>query len=83
MQRDLDGYGLEFRTLGSFFKQSVRDQEFQIDELSTVVADRMVVPLQLAVVAGAVGSESDFADQPLFFQVAQRIVNSRERDARQ
>ena len=80
MQSDFDRSGLEFRSPGSFFDQAARDWKLQIDELSAVVADGMVVPIQLAIIASAVRSEPHFSDQTLVLQVAQRIVNGCERN---
>jgi hypothetical protein len=41
----------------------------------------MIVPLQRAVISGTVRAEPDFAYQSFVLQVAERIVDSRERDA--
>jgi hypothetical protein len=47
----------------------------EVDQLSTIVADRMIVATGFAVVAAGAISKTDFVNQPGFFQVAQRVVN--------
>ena len=83
MQSHFNRFNLEFRKIGRFFNQFRRNSQFQIDQLSAIVTERVVVPGQFAVVTGGVVAEPDLADQPLILQVAQGIVNGRERDAGQ
>jgi hypothetical protein len=47
----------------------------EVDQLSTIVADRMIVATGFAVVAAGAISKTDFVNQSGFFQVAQRVVN--------
>ena len=46
-----------------------------------MVADRMIVAFQRAIIAGTVRAESHFAYQPFVLEVAERIVDGRKRDA--
>jgi hypothetical protein len=55
---------------GSFFDKSGWDREFKINKLSAIVADRMIMPLQCAVISGTVRAERDFAYQSLILQIA-------------
>ena len=55
----------------------------EIDQLSAVVADGVVVSIGFAIVAAGAVSKTDFVNEPGFFQVAQRIVNGRVADAGQ
>ncbi len=47
----------------------------EVDQLPTIVADRMIVATGFAVVAAGAITKTDFVNQPGFFQVAQRVVN--------
>jgi hypothetical protein len=47
----------------------------EVDQLSTIVADRMIVATGFAVVAAGAISKTNFVNQAGFFQVAQRVVN--------
>ena len=55
----------------------------EIDQLSAVVADGVVVPLGFAIVAAGAVAKTDFQNEPGFFQVAQRVVDGCVADAGQ
>ncbi len=58
-------------------------RQIEIDQLSTIVADGVVVPVSFTVVATGAISKTDFKHEPGFFQVAQRVVNGCVADAGQ
>ena len=49
--------------------------EIEVDQLSTIVTDGMIVAIGFAIVAAGTVAKVDFVNQPGFFQVAQRVVN--------
>lgn len=51
-------------------------RQIEVDQLSTIVADRVVVPVSFTVIATGAISKTDFEHESGFFQVAQRVVNS-------
>lgn len=51
-------------------------RQIEIDQLPTIVADRVVVPMGFAIVATGAVAKTDFEHKSGFFQVAQRVVNS-------
>jgi hypothetical protein len=79
----LNRFSFEIRKLGSSFKNVRRKSQFQVDYGSALVADRVVVPGEVAVITVGVHAELDLADETLGLQIAQGIVDSRERDAGQ
>ncbi|MDX6497861.1 MAG: hypothetical protein QOG23_1121 [Blastocatellia bacterium] len=52
--------------------------QIKIDQRPAVRADRVVVPLCLAIVATGAAAKSHFMNQPCLFQVTQRIVDCGE-----
>ena len=50
-------------------------RQIEVDQLSTIVADRVVVPVSFTIVATGAISKTDFKHESGFFQVAQRVVN--------
>ena len=58
-------------------------RQIEVDQLSTIVADSMIVALGLAIVAAGAVAKIDFVNQAGFFQVAQRVVNGCVADAGQ
>ena len=81
MQCQFDRSGLKFRKLCRLAEQSIGNIEFEIDELSAIIADRMVMPRQISVIPGHIRAKANLPDQALIFQISKRIVNRRERDA--
>ena len=57
--------------------------QIEIDELSAIVADSVVVSMGFAVVAAGAVSKTDFVNEACFFQVAQRVVDGCVTDAGQ
>ena len=51
-------------------------RHIQVDQLSTLIADRVVVTFHHAVVAAGAIAKTNLINEPGFFQVAQRVVNS-------
>ena len=51
-------------------------RQIEVDQLSTIVADGVVVPVSFTIVATGAISKTDFEHEPGFFQVAQRVVDS-------
>ena len=58
-------------------------RQIEVDQLSTIVADRMIVAIGFAIVAAGTVSKVDFVNEAGFFQVAQRVVNGRVADTGQ
>src|SRR4051812_42368411 len=77
-QRQLDRCRLKFRKRRRCFKQPIRQWNVQIDQVSATIADRVIVPRQIAVIKAGVFAEPDLADQSFILQIAQRIVNGCE-----
>jgi hypothetical protein len=76
--RKFDRLSFEIRKLGRLFKYSAGEGEIKIDNSSAVIAHRVVVSRQIAVVSVSSRAELDLADQALTLQKAQRIVNGCE-----
>ena len=57
--------------------------QIEIDQLSAIVADRVIVAFSFTIVAAGTVSKIDFENQPGLFQIAQRVVDGRVADARQ
>ncbi len=51
-------------------------RQIEIDQLSAIVADGVVVTIGFAIVAAGVVAKIDFVNEPGILQVAQRVVNS-------
>ena len=58
-------------------------RQIEVNQLSTIVADGMIVAIGFAIVAAGTVSKIYFVNQPGFFQVAQRVVNGCVADAGQ
>jgi hypothetical protein len=50
-------------------------RQIEVDQLSAIIADGMVVPVSFTIVATGAISKTDFEHESGFFQVAQRVVN--------
>ena len=50
-------------------------RQIEVDQLSTIVADGVVVPVSFTIVATGAISKTDFEHESGFFQVTQRVVN--------
>ena len=50
-------------------------RQIEVDQLSAIVADRVVVTIGFAIVAAGAVAKIDFVNEPGVFQVAQRVVN--------
>jgi hypothetical protein len=50
-------------------------RQIEIDQLSAIVADSVIVTVGFAIVAAGAVAKIDFVDQAGIFQVAQRVVN--------
>ena len=57
--------------------------QIEVDQLSAIVADGVVVAIGFAVVAAGAISEVDFVNESGFLQVAQGVVNGRVANAGQ
>ena len=62
------------------FSRSGRHQlrgfrHIQVDQLSALIADGVVVAFHYAVVTAGAIAKTDFLDEPGFFQVTQRVVD--------
>lgn len=55
----------------------------QIDQLSALIADRVVVALHYAVVTAGAIAKTDFMNEPGFFQVAQGVIDGGVADSGQ
>ena len=51
-------------------------RQIEVDQLSAIVADRVVVTIGFAIVAAGAIAKIDFVNEPGVLQVAQRVVNS-------
>ena len=49
--------------------------QFEVDQFSTIVADRVIVTFDFAIVAAGAVSEIDFKHQARVFQITQGVVN--------
>ena len=49
--------------------------QIEVDQLSAIVADRVVVAIGLAIVAAGTVAKIDFVNEAGFLQVAQRVVD--------
>ena len=56
-------------------------RQIEIDQLSAIVADGVVVPVGFTIVATGAISKTDLEDESGFFQVAQRVVDGCVADA--
>jgi hypothetical protein len=56
-------------------------RQIEIDQLSAIVADGVVVPVGFTIVATGAVSKTDLEDESGLFQVAQRVVDSCVADA--
>ena len=75
-QGQMNRLRLEMRLASGGLHELCCVRQIEIDELSTIVADRMVVPMSFAIVATGAVSKTDFEHEAGLFQVAQRIVDS-------
>ena len=50
-------------------------RQIEVDQLSAIVADGVVVAFRFAIVAAGAIAKIDFENQPGVFQVAQRVIN--------
>ena len=71
----MNGLGLEARFARRGLHEPRGVRQIEIDQLSAVVADGVVVAIGFAIVAAGAVAKIDFVNQPGFFQVAQRVVN--------
>lgn len=55
----------------------------EVDQLSTIVANGVIVAIGFAIVAAGAISKTDFVNEACVFQVTQRVVNRRIADAGQ
>ena len=58
-------------------------RQIEVDQLSAIVADGVIVAIGFAIVAAGAISKIDFVNEPGFLQVAQRVVNGCVADAGQ
>ena len=72
----MDRLRFEMRFASGGLHQLCCVREIEVDQLSTIVADGMVVPVSFTIVAAGAVSETDFEHETGFFQVAQRVVDS-------
>ena len=72
----MNGLRLEVRLARSRVHEFRGVRQIEVDQLSAIVADGVVVAIGFAVVAAGAISKIDFVNQPGLFQVAQRVVNS-------
>ena len=50
-------------------------RQIEVDELSAIVADRVIVPFSFTIVPAGTVSKIDFENESRFFQVAQRVID--------
>lgn len=74
---------LKIAEAGCLLLQGSWERDLDIDKLATVAANRVIVPRQVAVVAGGLSAKADLGYQALGLEIAKRVVNGRERYAGQ
>lgn len=50
-------------------------RQIEIDELSAIVADRVIVSFRFTIVPAGTVSKIDFQNEPCLFQIAQRVID--------
>ena len=50
-------------------------RQIEVNELSAIVADRVIVPLRLTIVPAGTVSKINFENESCLFQVAQRVID--------
>ena len=58
-------------------------RQIEVDELSAIVANRVIVTFSFTIVTAGTVSEIDFENEACLFQVAQRVIDSRVADTGQ
>ena len=82
-EREFYRLWFEFRISSGPFDDVLRHVHLDVDELSARGADSVIVPVRHPVKARRAVAELDLGNVAGLFEISQRVINGRERDARQ
>jgi len=74
---------LKLRLARGCLHQLGRLRQIEVDQLSTIVADGVVVPISLSIVTTGAVAKLDFVYQPSLLEEAERVVDSGMTNRRQ